>query len=333
MKAGRTIDGTDYVSPSSTTVSAALTPEPVYPAAPTGEHITSIGKDSISMEWDDAVDATSWRVYRAASYGGSYSSVSGTITTNSYTDDNLTYGTTYYYKIRAYNADGNSSEYSSILSGTTLRPPVMTDLLIQSYGATVKYDSEYDIQYLYRTPGTSTWYTPGGIVFPGGAGTQVQLIRFEDLFESENPLADVEIRLYCPVTGLASDEIYTIRGYFDAVDHDGSWSGSVFLDSTSALGGPSSYSSVWIKIFLEAGVTYQITTSGGGSPSLTGSTIDIFNEGFAYSGQLGDPGFDSGYLTPSISEYHYILLRPDTSGSSFDSEYGGLTVSIQPYNG
>lgn len=84
--------------------------------------IVSKSYNSIELTWDKVSDSSSYIIYRSTDKDKGYKSL-GTIEPSSnviYTDSNLTTGTTYYYKVRAYkNVDGKQifssySDYKSI---------------------------------------------------------------------------------------------------------------------------------------------------------------------------------------------------------------------------
>ena len=84
--------------------------------APTGLSVTVASTTSITVSWNSVTGATGYYVYRSATSGGTYTRV-GTATANSYTNTGLSSSTTYYYKVSAYNANGEG-ELSSYVSGT-----------------------------------------------------------------------------------------------------------------------------------------------------------------------------------------------------------------------
>ena len=63
------------------------------------------------LEWTAVYNSTGYYVYRSTSASGTYSKIA-TTSSRSYTDTGLTSGTTYYYKIVAYNSSSTSA-YSS----------------------------------------------------------------------------------------------------------------------------------------------------------------------------------------------------------------------------
>jgi hypothetical protein len=93
------------------------------PSAPTDLVGTSISSSRIGVTWQDNSDSEAgFRIERRTG-AGSYSqiaTVGAGIT--SYTSNGLAASTTYYYRVRAYSATGNS-DYSNETSATTLPPP------------------------------------------------------------------------------------------------------------------------------------------------------------------------------------------------------------------
>ena len=81
----------------------------------------SPAKTSIKLTWNSVYGATGYEVYRSISKTGTYTKVT-TVTTNSYTNKNLTSNKTYYYKVRAYRLVGETKvygAYSDILTTKT----------------------------------------------------------------------------------------------------------------------------------------------------------------------------------------------------------------------
>ncbi|MBI5043343.1 MAG: fibronectin type III domain-containing protein [Nitrospirae bacterium] len=75
--------------------------------------------DSWLYLWTDNSTETGFRIERSGSSGGPYSeiaTVGANVTT--YSNTGLSSSTTYYYRVRAYNANGNSAS-SSVASATT----------------------------------------------------------------------------------------------------------------------------------------------------------------------------------------------------------------------
>ena len=89
------------------------------PSAPSGVAATP-SSASVALSWSAATGASSYKVFRATTPGGSYSQV-GTPSGTSYTDNTAANNTTYYYVVQSVNSDGsstNSSEVSATPGGT-----------------------------------------------------------------------------------------------------------------------------------------------------------------------------------------------------------------------
>jgi len=95
---------------------------PSAPATPSGLSVGNATSTSLTISFDAVIDATGYKIFRAATSSGSYSLIASP-TTTSYIDSNLSSLTTYYYKVSATNAGGEGT-LSSSASGTTLATPV-----------------------------------------------------------------------------------------------------------------------------------------------------------------------------------------------------------------
>lgn len=94
---------------------------PTPPATPTNLTATAISSSQINLAWSDpASNESGFRVERKLGAGGTYAEIA-TVAANvsSYSDTGLAASTTYYYRVRAYNATG-SSAYSNEANAMTL---------------------------------------------------------------------------------------------------------------------------------------------------------------------------------------------------------------------
>jgi hypothetical protein len=91
------------------------------PTAPSSLGATAGGSSAINLTWtDNSNNETGFKIERKTGSGGSWSEIAGNVAagTTTYSNTGLTAGTTYFYRVRAYNATGNSS-YSNEASATT----------------------------------------------------------------------------------------------------------------------------------------------------------------------------------------------------------------------
>ncbi len=91
---------------------------PIDLGAPTGLEVTNCTAESISLKWDALKDAQSYNVYRD---GAKIANV----TTNEYTDNNLTHMTEYCYTVTGINS-GCEHEHSDEVCATTLQKDYST---------------------------------------------------------------------------------------------------------------------------------------------------------------------------------------------------------------
>lgn len=96
----------------------------VYPA-PANVKVTSKSYNTATIQYDKVSGATNYRIYRSTKVDGTYTLVgTNNASTLSYTDKNLTPGTTYYYKVEAYET-GNNLVSAGIMSGAKSVKPVL----------------------------------------------------------------------------------------------------------------------------------------------------------------------------------------------------------------
>jgi N-acetylmuramoyl-L-alanine amidase len=90
------------------------------PTAPSG--LTAIpGSRKVTLTWDESTDSTGvvgYRVWRSTSSTGSFTAVA-TVASLTYVDSGLSRRRTYYYKVQAFDAAGNTSGYSTTVSART----------------------------------------------------------------------------------------------------------------------------------------------------------------------------------------------------------------------
>lgn len=97
-------------------VEGELDTEP--PTVPTGLHAAQTNATYITLDWNDSTDDNMMAGYRVYRNGSEID----TTTDSDYVDTGLTPSTLYAYRVSAYDASGNTSDWSSALGVTTLAP-------------------------------------------------------------------------------------------------------------------------------------------------------------------------------------------------------------------
>jgi kumamolisin len=99
---------------------AGMTP-PTIPVPSAPQNVKAIaGNATVSLSWTASALATQYTVSRSSTSGGGFSTIA-TVSTNSYTDSNLTNDKTYYYAIKASNSAGSSAS-SAVVSAQLTAP-------------------------------------------------------------------------------------------------------------------------------------------------------------------------------------------------------------------
>jgi len=95
-----------------------VTGEDIAPAAPTGVTATA-GSGQVGLSWSASSGANSYSVYRSTTSGSGYALQANGLSVTSYTDSNVTAGTTYYYVVTASKSSpAAESGYSAEVSAT-----------------------------------------------------------------------------------------------------------------------------------------------------------------------------------------------------------------------
>jgi len=120
---------------------------------PTNVTATANSVSSITVSWESVKGATGYRIYRSTTADGTYSSVTSTSSTL-YADNSLSSGTTYYYKVAAYNSNVTSNQ-SGYASATILpsKPTSVTATANSEGSITVSWSSVTGAAgyYIYRS--------------------------------------------------------------------------------------------------------------------------------------------------------------------------------------
>ncbi len=119
VRATNSAGDSDYSNIATAVTQAA----PAIPAAPTNLVATTVSKSQINLSWiDNATNETGFRIERCKGATCTKFTQIATVGANAttYANTGLAANTTYRFRVRAYNASGNSA-YSNIAAATTLR--------------------------------------------------------------------------------------------------------------------------------------------------------------------------------------------------------------------
>lgn len=308
------------------------------PDAPENVSASPLSTASIRVSWKAAPGADSYRLYRASSSAGAYNLVSGDITGLSYTDDNVTANTDYYYKVSSVNNLGES-EKSEYALGSTKVPAAPAGLTVGVETTTslkiawnaVPGASEYRVymatssvgQYSLLGSSTGAYFVHSGVnagdIYyykvsavniigegPQSAYTQGQISL---------PPAPSNVRL----TPLSSSSIkvewdavpgatlYTVYKY------------TVYTSSTTVIGTTSAISYTHTGLKSGQNCSYQVTATNAAGTGPKSARVSAYTqpvalaEGLWYTDKYGS---SEHYDNPYYVDYNYYSF-PATGGTCY----------------
>lgn len=97
------------------------------PSTPTGFHSSAQSSSSITLLWDDVTTETGYRLERSTSPSSGYTVIANSLAANTimYTDTGRASSTTYYYRLVAFNAVGNSGVATTSATTTAGNQPTV----------------------------------------------------------------------------------------------------------------------------------------------------------------------------------------------------------------
>jgi cellulose 1,4-beta-cellobiosidase len=84
------------------------------------------------LSWSASTGATSYNVKRATVSGGPYTTIAGSINNTTYSDNSVSYNTTYYYVVSAVNSAGQSTNSAQLSVTPTPPGPAPTGLNVSA---------------------------------------------------------------------------------------------------------------------------------------------------------------------------------------------------------
>jgi len=113
----------------------------INPAAPSVLLATAVSTSQIDLTWtDNSSGESGFKIEKKTGSGGTYSQIA-TVVPNviSYSDTGLSEATTYYYRVRACNAIGNSDYSNAVNSITPAPPPTAAEIFALSKRQAMRY--------------------------------------------------------------------------------------------------------------------------------------------------------------------------------------------------
>jgi hypothetical protein len=324
-------------SPLANLVVAALSSFPTTPpSTPTGLAATAVAPDQIKLTWNTAAQAAGYYIERSPD-GQTWTQVTTTTGFGStlVTDGDLTPGTTYTYRLRAYNAIGNSG-YSTTAS-TSTPSGTLNNLFADGFDSA-------SVNPAWSFVG-GTWAQSGGLMqqtSTANANPRKALVTGQSFPADVEVVSRVRLDSWTPgPDSLAGVSLYTDptsgRGY-NLVFHENSAGQKVvqFLDDFVAWGNSASFSFAtgtwyWFKVEEQGGVLYgKVWADGTSEPS--GWTIQ--QSGWT-DRSSGAPGLDGGAAASgtagnsTVSFDAFTVINPD-SGSPPAAPTGVAAVANLP---
>jgi hypothetical protein len=257
-----------------------------------------MSSSSISISWtDNSSNETAFKVERASSSAGPWAQI-GTTGAAGWGDNGLPPSTTYYYRVRAYNAYGDSAYTNTAYATTQAAVPATPS----SLSATAISSSQINLAWvdasgnesgfkIERSTATSPWAQIGTV--------------------------GVNVRTYSS-TGLAASTTYSyrVRAYNTSGDSGYSNTGSA---TTQSAGGGGAH--IWSTDF--GGSTL------GDSATSVGMVVDSSGASVVFGYFLGHVDLGGGLLTSAGAGDIYLVKRA-SNGSHLWSKRFGSTEDDRP---
>ena len=297
----------------------------VAPNAPTALTANAASPDSIQLAWTLAsVNDTAIKVERSLSAGSGFveiASLPGSART--YEDAGLLPDVTYFYRIRAVNAAGDSS-YSPVASATTLLPPPPTGLIANAGSSQVSLSWDASI-------GAAS-YVVRRSVFPGGP--------YDDLANpSETSYLDmglVDGTYYYVVAAVSAnggigEQSAEVSATPTLADGDGVWN----LASGGNWMTPANWQNFTIGIGADRSASFPLVEGGSINQNRSGlalGALSFSNGNYTISGETLTLDVTSGAPTVSVGSGVTATIATALNGNDGMTKTGAGTLKLTSYN-
>jgi hypothetical protein len=235
------------------------------PSAPTSLTASATGLvHAIALSWTAAATATSYNVYRGLTTGSETLLTSGVVGT-SYTDNGLTTGQAYFYKVTAVNSGGESPQSNEATATAT--NVLIHDAFTDTNGVNLSAHVAAPI----NDPGNSWVALGGSLTIQGNSATGTTSVAKYSI-DSLHGDCSAAVTVNLPVSGNESSGLY-VR----ATDANNGW--LVVFENDGSGDSVNIYSNVANVITQVAGHVATFTGSHTITAGLSSSTITAYVDG------------------------------------------------------
>ena len=319
-----TIQATNPFGTATETISVAVTPDTTKPTTPSYLSVVAanITASSLPLTWNGSTDGDGVAGYTLYAYtppvghsgrGGGitkpakYTPIVTGITTTSYTVTGLAPGTTYQYAVGAYDAAGNVSAYSNVVTGTTYIAPTIIYYLNSATDPPLSVVANHQLLFTLADPGNPTptlsmYSAPSGVIFGEGLSgasitwtpTASQVGVNDIIMQSTNVVGTTTLDIQVTVTPDLPVPSLTVNG------------GITYSVGNMTTGSPANYQLTLNPAFNNAGTSPQYAMVGvpftfqvAGASNTNPTTYALVS---GPATMTLDPNTGIGSWTPGVSD-------------------------------
>jgi uncharacterized protein (TIGR02145 family) len=289
------------------------------PLAPTNLSAQLISGTQVALSWtDNATNETGFKIERKQT-GGQYSNV-GTVNTDItvYSDNNLTVGETYTYRVYSFNKSGNSATYSNEVTIKTESTAILTTTNVTSITATSAISG-------------------GDITSDGGASITARGVCWST---SENPTISNSKTINgtgigsftSSLSGLSPGTTYYVRAY--ATNSVGTGYGNAVSFTTQPIELPALTTIELTSVTMVSAVGGGNITNDGGASITARGVCWSTSENPTISNSKTSNGTGTGSFTSSLSglspstTYFVRAYATNSAGTAYGNELSFTTTSV-----
>jgi Fibronectin type III domain/Beta-propeller repeat len=300
----RAIGNGNNTSPYSNVASArTLTPTSTIPTAPSGLLASAASSSQINLSWtDNSTNETGFKVERASSSAGPWTQIA-TTASRTFSSTGLAASTTYYFRVRAYNAYGDSgytnTAYATTFSGTGSLPAAPSGLT-----ATVASSTQINLAWVDNSTNESGFKLE---VYTAATGW------------AQFTTVGANVRTYSS-TLLSAGVTYSYRVRAYNTSGDSAYSNTATATTTSGgTGGSGAF--VWSTHF-------GGSVAGVDNAKPVGIVVDGTGASIVLGTLNGSVNFGGGSLTSAGGGDIYLVKYSSTGGYVWSKRFGGTSNEV-----